>query len=72
MSYGTRLSGSPRASFASKAEEGALIVYLMLAILAALAFLCVSPIISQLASRKPGAANRSKSGATGKHTFQAR
>ncbi len=49
-----------------------MIVYLMMAILAALAFLCVSPIISQLASRKSGEANPSKSSPTGKHTLQAR
>jgi hypothetical protein len=49
-----------------------MVVYLMMAILAALAFLCVSPIISQLASRKSGEASRSKRRPSGKHTFQAR
>jgi hypothetical protein len=48
-----------------------MIVYLMMAVLAALAFLCVSPIISQLASRKSGEANP-RSRPTGKRTLEAR
>jgi hypothetical protein len=48
-----------------------MIVYLMMAILAALAFLCISPIISQLASRKSSQANP-RSRPAGKSTFEAR
>jgi hypothetical protein len=49
-----------------------MIVYLMMAVLAAVAFLCVSPLVSQLASRKPGEAGPSKSHANRTQTFQAR
>ena len=50
----------------------AMIVYLMLGVLAALTFLCVSPLISRLASRKPGPAKPSQPRPIRKSTLPAR
>ncbi len=49
-----------------------MIVLLMIGVLACLAFLCVSPIISQFASGKSSRATPSKSRPIRKHTFLAR
>jgi hypothetical protein len=48
-----------------------MVVFLMIGVLAALAFLCVSPAISHL-SRRPGSATPSKSRTIRKHTLSAR
>jgi hypothetical protein len=60
IAYEARLIGSCRAFIASNGR-GAVIVLLMIGVLACLLFLCVSPLISHLASRKPESAPPSKS-----------
>jgi len=55
-----------------RGKDGAMIVFAMIGILACLAFLCVSPVISHLAPRKPASATPSKPRPIRKGTFSAR
>jgi hypothetical protein len=68
----SRLDHAVQLEHRRERRRGCMIVYLMMAVLAAVAFLCVSPLVSQLASRKPGEAGPSKSHANRTQTFQAR
>jgi hypothetical protein len=72
IGYEARSIGSSRASIASKEGErrGAVIVLLMIGVLACLVFLCVSPMIGLLASRKVDHAAPSKSRPVQKRPIQ--